>query len=237
MREKLRLLYVDDESDIRDIVEMALEDEMDLELRLCASGAEALALLPQYRADLLLLDVMMPGLDGPTTLKRLRELPGGETAPAIFVTAKVQPREVEQFKALGAIGVIAKPFDPMTLADQVRTLWAQTVATVAPDPVQQDKFQPLRDAYGAALPQRIAEICDGWDRIERGAGEAADWHRFQSLVHTLAGSAGTFGFHALGEQARKLEDFLLAPEDCTKDKRAASIERRLATLRSLAEKP
>jgi len=125
MREKLRLLYVDDESDIRDIVEIALEDEMDLELRLCPSGAAALALLPQYRPDLLLLDVMMPGMDGPTTLKRLREMPGCEATPAIFVTAKVQPREVEQFKALGAIGVIAKPFDPMILADQVRAFWKQ----------------------------------------------------------------------------------------------------------------
>lgn len=126
MTEKLRLLYVDDESDIRDIVEIALEDEMDLELRLCPSGAAALELTQKYRPDLLLLDVMMPGMDGPTTLKRLRELPGCETTPAVFVTAKVQPHEVEQFKALGAIGVIAKPFDPMLLANQVRTLWEQS---------------------------------------------------------------------------------------------------------------
>lgn len=120
---KLRLLYVDDEADIRDIVEMALEDETDLELRLCPSGAAALATVRSYRPDLLLLDVMMPGMDGPSTLKRLRELPGFENTPAVFVTAKVRPTEVEQFKALGAVGVIAKPFDPMTLADQVRTLW------------------------------------------------------------------------------------------------------------------
>lgn len=126
MTEKLRLLYVDDESDIRDIVEIALEDETDLELRLCPSGAAALELMQQYRPDLLLLDVMMPGMDGPTTLKRLRELPGCEAIPAVFVTAKVHPHEVEQFKTLGAIGVIAKPFDPMLLADQVRALWEQS---------------------------------------------------------------------------------------------------------------
>ncbi len=121
MTDKLRLLYVDDEDDIRDLVEMALED--DFELRLCASGAAAVALMPQYRPDLLLLDVMMPWMDGPATLKQLRELPGGQDIPAIFVTAKVQPQELERFKALGAIGVIAKPFDPMTLADQVRVFW------------------------------------------------------------------------------------------------------------------
>jgi CheY-like chemotaxis protein len=125
MTEKLRLLYVDDESDIRDIVEIALEDEEDFELRVCPSGAAALEVTQQYRADLLLLDVMMPGMDGPTTFKRLREFPGCETTPAVFVTAKVQTKDVEQFKALGAIGVIAKPFDPMTLAAQVRALWEQ----------------------------------------------------------------------------------------------------------------
>ncbi|MDH3210125.1 MAG: response regulator [Burkholderiaceae bacterium] len=124
MSKKLRLLYVDDEADIRNVVEIALEDEDDFELRLCASGAAALEVAPNYRPDLLLLDVMMPGMDGPATLKLLRELPGVETTPAAFVTAKVQPREVEQFKALGALGVIAKPFDPMALAKTIRQLWA-----------------------------------------------------------------------------------------------------------------
>jgi len=125
MTEKLRLLYVDDEDDIRDLVEIALEDEPDFELRLCASGATALELTLKYQPDLLLLDVMMPGLDGPATLKQLRELPGGENTPAVFVTAKVQPREIERFKALGALGVIVKPFDPMTLAHQVRAFLRQ----------------------------------------------------------------------------------------------------------------
>lgn len=111
------------------------------------------------------------------------------------------------------------------------------MAVEALGPGQQDKFQPLRDAYGAALPQRIAEICDGWAKVERGGGEAADWHRFQRLVHTLAGSAGTFGFQALGDQARELEEFLNAPENCPKDQRAAEIRHRLAALRSLADKP
>lgn len=103
-------------------------------------------------------------------------------------------------------------------------------------PGQQDKFQPLRDAYGAALPQRFAEICDGWAKVQRGGGEAADWHQFERLVHTLAGSAGTFGFHALGDQVRELEEFLNAPGNYPKDQRAAEIGRRLAALRSLTEK-
>jgi HPt (histidine-containing phosphotransfer) domain-containing protein len=102
-------------------------------------------------------------------------------------------------------------------------------------PGKQDKFQPLRDAYGAALPQRISEICVRWARVERGYDTTVDQREFQRLVHTFAGSAGTFGFHTLGDKARELEDFLNALEDCPKDERHAEIERRLAVLRSLAQ--
>ncbi len=68
---------------------------------------------------------MMPGMDGPTTLGKLRQLPGLTDTPVIFMTAKVQPHEVEQYKALGALDVIAKPFDPMQLSDQIRAIWAR----------------------------------------------------------------------------------------------------------------
>ncbi len=126
MNDTLKILYVDDEPDIRTVVQFSLEDEDGIELKLCASGQEALELVQSYQPDLLLLDVMMPGMDGPTTLQRMRELPGMMTVPAVFITAKVRPSEVDEFKAMGAVDVIAKPFDPMTLADQVRTLYRGT---------------------------------------------------------------------------------------------------------------
>lgn len=119
----LKIMYVDDEADIRTIVQFALEDEEDFELKVCASGQEALDTVADYRPDLVLLDVMMPGMDGPTTLQRLHAQPGLAQLPIAFVTAKVQPHEVTDLKALGAIDVIAKPFDPMALADHVRSLW------------------------------------------------------------------------------------------------------------------
>ena len=123
MNKILRVLYVEDEPDIREVTEFALEDE-GFELIPCPSGQEALERATELdRApDLLLLDVMMPGMDGPTTLQRLRELPQMSATPAIFMTAKVQPAEVAQYQALGALGVIAKPFDAMTLADEIRAL-------------------------------------------------------------------------------------------------------------------
>ncbi len=123
MTETLRILYVDDEADIRSIVEFALEDEEGLTLELCTSGREAVAKAPALHPDLILLDVMMPGMDGPTTLQRLRAHAELAATPVVFVTAKVQPQEIAHFKTIGALDVIAKPFDPMVLASQIRALW------------------------------------------------------------------------------------------------------------------
>lgn len=119
----LDVMYVDDQEDIRMIVEFALDEESGFRLILCASGGEALDRLAVTRPDVILLDVMMPGLDGPGTLERLRALPGHAETPVIFITAKVQSHEVSQLMALGAVAVIAKPFNPMLLPDQIREIW------------------------------------------------------------------------------------------------------------------
>jgi len=120
-----KILYVEDEPDIQAVAKIALEAVGGFELKTCSSGDEAIAAAAAFAPDLLLLDVMMPGMDGPTTLAELRKLPGLENTPVIFMTAKVQPQEVEHFKSLGAVEVIAKPFDPMGLADQVREAWSK----------------------------------------------------------------------------------------------------------------
>lgn len=118
---KPKIMYVEDEEDIREVAEFALEDE-GFELLFCAGGQEALDQVLAFAPDLILLDVMMPGMDGPSTLQELRELPGIATTAVAFLTAKVQPVEVEGFLALGALEVIAKPFDPMALPGQIREL-------------------------------------------------------------------------------------------------------------------
>ena len=118
-----RILYVEDEPDIRAIAQMALEAVGGFTVIACASGSEALANAPGALADLLLLDVMMPGMDGPSTLKALRELPATAQTPVIFMTAKVQAAEVAQYRALGAMDVIHKPFDPMELSAQITRIW------------------------------------------------------------------------------------------------------------------
>jgi CheY-like chemotaxis protein len=116
----IRILHVDDEPDIREIVDLSLGLNPDFQVRACASGDEALTAAAQWSPELILLDVMMPHMDGPTTLSCLRQNPKTTGIPVLFMTARAQPREVEQFIALGAQGVISKPFDPMTLAFTVR---------------------------------------------------------------------------------------------------------------------
>lgn len=119
------ILYVEDEPDIRTVAQLALETVGGFTLKVCGNGEEAVLAGPSFKPDLLLLDVMMPGMDGPTTLAALRKAPSLKDTPVIFMTAKVQPSEIQQYRDLGALDVIAKPFDPMTLADQVRDIWAR----------------------------------------------------------------------------------------------------------------
>lgn len=120
------ILYVEDDPDIQAVAQIALEIVGGLSLKICSSGAEALVAINEgFNPDLLLLDVMMPNMDGPTTLAGLRQLPGTASTPVIFMTAKVQSSELDFYVSLGAIGVIAKPFDPMELSSQVRALWSK----------------------------------------------------------------------------------------------------------------
>lgn len=116
------VMLVDDEDDIRAIAELSLGAVGGLETILAASGDEALEKVLETRPDVILLDVMMPGMDGPTMFRHLRADPSTAKIPVIFMTAKVQRREIERYLALGAVAVVPKPFDPMTLADTVREI-------------------------------------------------------------------------------------------------------------------
>jgi two-component system OmpR family response regulator len=127
MTELNSILYVEDDPDIREVALMSLETLGGFTVHPCGSGNDALKLLQAQKPQLALLDVMMPGMDGPSTLRAMREK--GQDMPVIFMTAKVQKNEVEAYMALGALGVIDKPFDPMALPDQIRALWSQRKVT------------------------------------------------------------------------------------------------------------
>lgn len=117
----LNVLHVDDEPDIREVAALALEMDPEIRVRSASSGREALAVLESdARVDVILLDVMMPELDGPGTLEQLRKIPAHAGTPVIFMTARAQSHELDRFLGLGAVAVIIKPFDPMTLGRQLR---------------------------------------------------------------------------------------------------------------------
>ena len=117
-----KVLLVDDEDDIRTIGQLSLSRVGGWQTVLAASGAEAVSKAAAEQPDLILLDVMMPGMDGPTTLGRLRAQEATAKTPVIFMTAKIQKQEVARYLELGAVGVIGKPFDPMTLPAEIKKL-------------------------------------------------------------------------------------------------------------------
>jgi two-component system, OmpR family, response regulator len=120
-----RILLVEDETDIQMVAQLALEAVGGFTVGICSSGSEAIAVAPAFAPDLILLDMMMPGMDGASTFKALRDMPPCAQIPVIFMTAKAQPGEIAQYKALGALDVIPKPFDPMTLSTTITTIWNQ----------------------------------------------------------------------------------------------------------------
>jgi CheY-like chemotaxis protein len=118
-----KILYVEDEPDIQAVAKLALETIGGFTLEVCNNGKEALEKADGFAPDLMLMDVMMPEMDGPSTLKQLQQRDSMINTPAIFMTAKVQPHEVQHLKDCGAIDVIAKPFDPMTLSETLNKIW------------------------------------------------------------------------------------------------------------------
>ncbi|TVP82574.1 response regulator [Thioalkalivibrio sp.] len=117
------ILYVEDDPDVQAIARLALENVAGFTVHVCSSGEPAVRDAAAFAPDLVLLDVMMPGMDGPSTLAALRTQPPLANTPVVFMTAKVQPSEVSQFRSLGALDVIAKPCDPMSLGTQLRAIW------------------------------------------------------------------------------------------------------------------
>src|SRR5579883_915596 len=125
VNEPQKILYIEDEADIASIAKIALEDIGGFTLCCCKSGKEALEMVHTFKPDLFLIDVMMPMMDGPTTLGELRKIPEFSDTPAIFMTAKAQASEIKEYMQLGALSVITKPFDPLILAQTIKNIWSE----------------------------------------------------------------------------------------------------------------
>src|SRR5687767_15002252 len=119
-----RILYVDDDASMRELVRTALADQAEFTVVTCTSGFEALIIVGQQRPDLILLDVAMPRLDGVQTLECLRAMELGHHIPVVFVAAGVSPLELKRLQVAGAADVISLPFDPAELPDLIRSIWS-----------------------------------------------------------------------------------------------------------------
>lgn len=118
-----KILCIDDEEDILEVLKLALEAVGGFEVHTCNISTQAAKQAETLKPDLIMLDVMMPEMDGPTTLKQLQANDNINKIPVLFMTARVQQSEIDEYLALGVAGVIAKPFDPMTLSGQITKLW------------------------------------------------------------------------------------------------------------------
>jgi CheY-like chemotaxis protein len=118
-----RILLADDEPDILEIARIALENVGGYEVAVCESGAEFLQLLPGFKPDLVIIDALMPDVDGLQVLNEMRSVPGFEDVPAVFLTGLVLDRDLRNLRESGAADVITKPFDPMTLPQRIEDVW------------------------------------------------------------------------------------------------------------------
>ena len=123
MNELKRILYAEDEPDVQTVVELTVQTMSDYEIKICDNGKKLLENVEEYNPDLILLDVMMPEMDGPTTFKHLQENEKTKNIPVVFMTAKAQVHEIETFKETGVLGVITKPFDPINLCNEIKKIW------------------------------------------------------------------------------------------------------------------
>lgn len=152
----IRILYIDDDADLREVVEISLGLDPGFVIRSCESGAEGLAIAATWNPDIILLDVTMPAMDGPTTLLALRENPKTSGIPVIFMTARAQARELDHFRSLGALGVIAKPFDPMMLAASVHAYLPPSADPI--DELRADFLQRVGRDIAALSEDRAAGL-------------------------------------------------------------------------------
>jgi two-component system OmpR family response regulator len=192
----LRVLHVEDEPDIRAVVAISLGLDPDFVTRSCSSGQEALEISTDWPPDIILLDVMMPVMDGPATFSHLRNNAQTTRIPVVFMTACVQAGELDRFRSLGAAGVIAKPFDPMTLAASVRAY------IQGPE----DRLGALRSVFLRRVQDDADALVKHRSGFKSGRAALATLIGIRDIAHGLAGAGGIFGFSEIGDAAAALEE-------------------------------
>jgi two-component system, OmpR family, response regulator len=235
-RELQSVLYVDDDPDICSIVQATLRLVPGLNVQTADSGERAIDLAYELRPDLVLMDVMMPGLDGPSTFKRMRESALLTKIPVIFMTAKVLPAEITQLIQLGAIGVIVKPFDPLKLYAELFSLWntgdttrRSSIAGGGPAEVQAQV-----DSLTVSFLQRAwADVINLARIIERAQeGDRSVFPEIERICHSIHGAGAMFGFPKISEEGGAMARMMAAVRACAEPNSSA---REAATLQQLSD--
>ncbi len=179
-----------------------------LDVRITRSGERLISLALERQPDLVLIDVMMPGLDGLSTLQRMRGNPLLARIPVIFLTAKVMPSDIDQMLASGAIGVIAKPFDPLKVGEQIITLWEEGRATCpsAGAGAVSEVSTHLDELVARFLRRSKAELVRLRTMIRRARqGDASALKEVEQIAHRIHGSGAMLGLHTVSALAEAIE--------------------------------
>ena len=200
------VLVVDDDPDLRAVVSLSLTALGGLTVETCAAAVDAVEMVRCGRPDLVLLDNMMPGMNGLSVLTELRSASDVGTTPVVLMSAQIDRHPVERYENLGLLGVIPKPFDPVALPEVLQEFWKTHLRRRAE--VHEKDFEALRVAY-------IAELAEKMDAMQAaGAALARDgWNRsvvesLAHLAHRTAGSSGLYRLDALSRSAGALEEIL-----------------------------
>ena len=200
-----RILVVEDDPDTQVIVSFALK-RGGFAIEVCGTGAEALQKARSVPPDLVILDVMLPFMDGPSILRKMRADPALAAIPVVFMTARALPEEIAAYRAMGPLDVIVKPFDPMTLAEALSALWTRRRRDASAQ--ETAELHQLEAAYVATLGERVEELARAARRLGSARGHDARDQLYQ-LAHRLTGSSAILGFAQVSEAARVIENMAL----------------------------
>ncbi len=213
------ILLIDDEADICEVASISLETVGGWRVSRAASGVEGIEKAVAVRPDVIMLDVMMPGLDGPATLGRLQAEPATCEIPVIMLTAKTQGADIQHFHELGVAGVLTKPFDPMTLSEQVDDVLAgRSEASARSQAGEQSMDDQMSATVEAVWLESRDEFTGQAETLEAATRALFDERLDEDLraqaerdAHSLGGALGMFGLHRGSELACELEEALAAP--------------------------
>jgi CheY-like chemotaxis protein len=206
-----KVLVVDDDPDLRRLGEISLSKVARWDVVVGSSGREAVALAAAHVPDVVLLDVSMPDMDGPAALAEIRRDPRSASIPVVFITARALPQEIDALLALGAAGVMTKPFDAVRLAERLSALLGWEGQGILPPAKPKEPtaleaaLAAQRAEYASVLPRRIEALTSAL-AAAREKGSVPMLEAARVLAHKLRGSAGSHGLLTISEAAAAIEE-------------------------------